>query len=382
MSYEVMDNLKNIDDKYFKNADTVREEFIQSGDSVLQDSRYSLEKLLNKKKINKEKLIVSSIKDLDSYVELTLSTKETKSLPDYQAGEYVVISTYIAGNYYSRPYYIVATNKERLEGYYKIYVLKKEDSIVGDYLRKIKTNHELEVSGPYGDFSYNPIRDCKKIVFIASNYGINAAYSMMLKILEEQLKIELHVIYSVKTYDEILYKDELERIDKTSNKITIDIVISDEVVEGYQYGYANVDLISKYLDKDTSIFISGKEGLLKYLNKELEVLKLPRKYIRYENYLPRCNVKNPKKYELLIRYRNKKFKHVCYNNKTLLDAIEDSRVVIDSISRTGKDNLCNVRVVSGKVKIVNDSRNKIEKLLQLIDPANSYPNSDMKIDIV
>ncbi len=382
MKFEVLEDLKNIDDKRFKNIDEVREDFIESGDDILQSSGFNIKKLISKKYLNKEKLIVSNIKDMDSSIELTLSSKDTKSLPSFKAGQYVVISTYIAGNYYCRPYYIVATNEERIDGFYRIYVLKNEESIMGDYLSRIKENTELYVSGPYGDFTYNSVRDGKKLIYIVSNYGINAAYSMMLKVLEGSVKVDLHVIYTVKTFDSILYREELEEIAKKSNKITLDIIISEEVVEGYKYGYANVDIIKQYLDSDSSIFICGKEGLLKFLNKELELLKLPRKCIRYEEYLPRCNVKNPKKYELLIKYQKKRIKHSCSNNKTLLDAIEDSRLAIDSISRTGKDNLCNVRIISGKVKIVNDSRNEAEKMLQLVDPANCYPNSDMKIEII
>ena len=382
MEYEVLEELKNIDDKFFKDIEEVRDVFVESGDDVVQDNRFNINKLINNKYLNKEPLSISEIKDMDSCIEITLSTKETRSLPDFKAGQFIVLSSYIAGNYYSRPYYIVSTNEERLNGYYKIYVLKEEDSIMAKYLSKVKKDTDIYVSGPFGDFTYNNVRDASNIIMIVSNYGINAAYAYMLKILDGLLKVKLHVIYTVKKYEDILYKDELENIDSRSNKITLDIVISDEVAEGYKYGYADADLINQYLDKDTSIFICGKEGLLKYLNKELEVFKLPRKYIRYENYLPRCNVKNPKKYELYVKYKNKGVKHSCYNNKTLLEAIEDSRVVIDSISRTGKDNLCNVRIISGKVKVVNDMRNSSEKLFQLIDPSNCYPNSDMRIEII
>ena len=382
MEYELLDEFKNIDDKFFKNLEDVRDAFIESGDDAVKDIRFTINKLIDKKYLNKEPLAITNIKDLDSCIEITLSSKETRSLPDFKAGQYIVLSSYIAGNYYSRPYYIVATNEERLNGYYRIYVLKEDNSIMYNYLSKVKKDTEIYVSGPFGEFTHNISRDANNIIMIVSNYGINAAYAYILKILDGLLKVKLHIIYTVKEYKELLYIEDLKRIINNSNKITLDIVISDEVVEGYKYGYASVDLIEQYLNKDTSIFICGKEGLLKFLNKELEVLKLPRKYIRYENYLPRCNVKNPKKYDLYIKYKNKGVKHSCYNNKTLLDAIEDSRVVIDSISRTGKDNLCNVRIISGKVKVVNDMRNSSEKLFQLVDPANSYPNSDIKIEII
>ena len=84
---------------------------------------------------------------------------------------------------------------------------------------------------------------------------------------------------------------------------------------------------------------------------------------------------------MIIKYNEKEFKHSCFNNKTILDSIEDSRLIINSKSRTGQDNVCNVKLLAGRVKIVNDNRNHSERFLNMIDPANSYPNSNIIIEI-
>ena len=141
MEYELLDGLKNIDDKFFKNLEDVRDAFIESGDDAVKDIRFTINKLIDKKYLNKEPLSITNIKDLDSCIEITLSSKETRSLPDFKAGQYIVLSSYIAGNYYSRPYYIVATNEERLNGYYRIYVLKEDNSIMYNYLSKVKKRY-------------------------------------------------------------------------------------------------------------------------------------------------------------------------------------------------------------------------------------------------
>ena len=380
MRYEKNIKLMKIADKDFKNMLSIRQDYINDGDTSFTASTTSLEKLTNQISIVQEKFYVKEKEVRDENTIITLSPKNNRNLPIHRPGEYLVISTYIAGNYYSRPYYIIdSSNKDESE--YTISVLKREKGLVSEYLRDSKEGRELIVNGLYGNTFYNCIKDCDNIIAICTNQGINPVYSFAKRILSSGLKITLNIIYSVKKYSEIIFLKELQDMASKSSRINLEVLISDEIVDGFETGYATEKIISKYLNKDTSIFIYGEEGILKYLNKELEKFKLPRKYIVYEDYLPRCNIRNTKKYQLIIKYNNNEYKHSCYNDKTLLDSIEDSRLIIQSQSRTGKDNCCNVKILAGRVKIVNDSRNSIEKKLNMVDPANTYPNSNIILEI-
>ncbi len=380
MNYEKSLKLFKLDDKDFKNLLNHRLDYIDDGDNSLVSSQDSLDKLNKQLSLNNEVFYVKNKEELEENTILTLSPKNSRNIPVHRPGEYIVLSVYIAGNYYSRPYYVIeSSNKEESE--YKISVLKKESGLVSVYLRNIKERSEVTIKGLFGNTYYNSIRDCNNIIAICSNYGINAVYSFAKRILSTGLKVTLNIIYSVKKYSDIIFLEELKSMAEKSSRINLEIVISEEIVEGYETGFASEKIISKYLTKDTSIIIYGEEGLLKYLNKEIENFKLPKKFIHYEDYLPRCNVKNAKKYQLIIKYNGKEYKHFCYNDKTLLDSIENSRLIIESLNRTGKDNCCNVKVLAGKVKIVNDVRNHTEKYLNMIDPANTYPNSNTIIEI-
>ena len=44
MEYELLDGLKNIDDKFFKNLEDVRDAFIESGDDAVKDIRFTINK--------------------------------------------------------------------------------------------------------------------------------------------------------------------------------------------------------------------------------------------------------------------------------------------------------------------------------------------------
>ena len=380
MSYEKNIKLFKVDEKDFKNLLSNRADYINDGDSSFKVPVGNLEKLVKQVSLNQETFYIKNKEVRDEHTILTLSPKSNRNIPLHRPGEYLVLSTYIAGNYYSRPYYIISSsNKDESE--YTISVLKKENGIVSDYLRNIKERSEVIINGLYGNTYYNSIKDCNNVIAICTNYGINAVYSMAKKIISTNIRITLNIIYSVKKYSDILFLKELQDMANKSPKINLEIVISDEIVEGFATGYASEAIVAKYLTDNTSIFIYGEEGILKYLNKELEKFKLPKKYINYEDYLPRCNVRNSKKYQLTIKFNNKEYKHSCYNDKTLLDSIEDSRLIIRSQSRTGKDNFCNVKILAGRVKIVNDIRNDSEKYLNMVDPANAYPNSNIVLEI-
>ena len=373
-------NISKLDDKDFKNIIHNRQEYIESGDYSFKSSITSLDKLAAQRTLEKETFIIRKKEVQDNTTLITLSPKSARNIPLHRPGEYLVLSTYIAGNFYSRPYYVLKSNNNE-NSEYLISVLKKEDGIVSDYLRNIKEKSEVTISGLYGNTCFNDIRDGRNIIVICTNYGINAVYSYVNWIIKEGIKIKINIIYSVKKYSDILYLKELRDLANKSSRVFLEIVISDEIVDGYETGFVTKKTVKKYLTEDTTIYIYGEEGILKNLKKELEDLKLPRKYIRYEDYLPRCNIRNSKKFQLIIKYNDKEYKQSCYNDKTLLYSIENSSLPIDSISRTGKDNCCNVKLLIGKVKVINDIRNSSEKALNMLDPANTYPNSDVKIEI-
>ena len=157
-------------------------------------------------------------------------------------------------------------------------------------------------------------------------------------------------------------------------------VLAEEEKDGYLTGYVSTDKIkSVYRDGETSFFVAGDEGLLKYLDKELEEFKLPKKFIRYDSFLPVCNTKRVVKYNLGIYVNGEKFDIPCYNNKTLLQAIEDGGIYIPSKCQVGVCGLCRSELVKGEVKIINDKRSDADKKFNYIHPCSTYPLSDIEI---
>lgn len=367
----------------YKKIVSERENWIDNGNDMLITSNLGLYKIIKGLHMNR---IVTIIKEKqfinDECVTIVLTNKMAKKLAIFKPGQYIIVSTIIDGKFITRPYTISSTLKEVKNGEYKITVKKVENGIMSGYLvDKAKVGDELVISGPFGDFYYNSIRDQKNIIALASGRGIIPFYAMAQAVVNGELDIKLNILYSCKYEKEFLFVEELQKMALDNSNVRIRFILSDEKKSGYETGFASIDKIMEWMEEDNSFFICGSEGFLKYLNKELEVLKLPRKFIRYEDYLPLCNVKKVKEFKLTVNINGESKNCRCYNNKTLMEAIEQAGLYIPSKCHTGKCGWCNSLLVRGKVKVVNDKRREAVKKYNYIHPCSTYPLSDIELTV-
>lgn len=78
------------------------------------------------------------------------------------------------------------------------------------------------VSGPYGQFKFDPKKN-RKVLFIAGGTGIAPFMSMLRHIKEKSLDIDAILMYSVRFPTEIIRKDELEDL---ASSIGLKIVVT------------------------------------------------------------------------------------------------------------------------------------------------------------
>ena len=285
----------------------------------------------------------------------------------------------IDDKYYSESYSIISSPNKCFNGEYKIVTLNKDNKVDKYLFNEIQIGERLIISSPFGEFYYNKLRDKNNVIAIVSGGGILPIMAMIQSIIDGVDEYKITVFYTEKYLKDILFYEELIKINRKNN-IDINLVLSNEDIDGCIKGYVTKDMISKVMGAvNTSLFLSGTEGMLKYLNKELESLKLPKKLIRYEEYLPVCNIKKVIQYKLTLFINNEKYEVPCYNNKTIIQSIYDSGIYIPSKCNIGSCGFCKSELLSGEVKIVNDKRNNLDKKYNYIHPCSTYPLSDIKI---
>lgn len=369
-----------LNDNTIKGISKKREEYLNSGEDTLINTNSYVERLRDK--LYKEEIIVEvkNIEDCKTYKVITLSSLNEEELPIFKAGNKIILTIEVDNKYYSKAYTIVSSPNRCFNGIYKIVVRNSEDVIDKYLYSSVSMGERIIISSPFGEFYYNKLRDKKNVIAIVSGNGILPIMSMIYSLIDNIDDYKLTVFYTEKYFEDILFYEELIKINKMFKNININIVLSSEDKDGCIKGFVTKKMIKEIIKNNNySFFLSGTEGMLKYLNKELESLKLPKKLIRYEDYLPVCNIKKVNTYKLTLLINNEKYEVPCYNNKTIIQSIYESGIYIPSKCNVGSCGFCKSELLSGEVKIVNDKRDILDIKYNYIHPCSTYPLSDIKI---
>ena len=294
-----------LNDNTIKGISKKREEYLNSGEDTLINTNSYVERL--KDKLYKEEIIVEvkSIEDYKTYKVITLSSLNEEELPIFKAGNKISLTIEVDNKYYSKAYTIVSSPNRCFNGIYKIVVRNSEDVIDKYLYSSVSIGERIIISSPFGEFYYNKLRDKNNVIDIVSGNGILPIMSMIYSLIDNIDDYKLTVFYTEKYFEDILFYEELVKINKMFKNININIVLSSEDKDGCIKGFVTKKMIKEIIKNNNySFFLSGTEGMLKYLNKELESLKLPKKLIRYEDYLPVCNIKKVNAYKLTLLINN------------------------------------------------------------------------------
>lgn len=374
--------LKSFDEKKFKKISDSRINWLNSGEDMIINENYKTNEIAREIRPSNIIVNVKEIKDeITNYKTIVLNNIKENELPLFRAGQKIAVDVNINGAKYTRPYSLTCSPLQSLSGEYSITVKNDEEDIVANYLfNNLTEGDKLSISSPFGVFYWESMRDEENVIAIVSDDGIMPVYSMIKSIIDGVDNYKLTVFYSEKYEKDLVFKKKLLEYNEVSNKVKVNIVLSEEKKAGYMSGFVSLDKIKKEYDPgNTSIFIAGNEGLLKYLDNELKDLSIPKKFIRYDSFLPRCNIRKVVKYNLTLYIKDEKYEIPCYNNKTIMKAIEESDIYLPSKCQNGSCGFCHSELLKGEVKIVNDKRTMADKKYNYIHPCATYPKSDIEI---
>lgn len=317
----------------------------------------------------------------------------TERLAPFEPGSYICLSVNIDGCVYTRPYSLASSPEDCKTGKYEICIKKNSQGTVSKYMTETCAPGAcLDVSGPYGEFTYEPLRDAGTVIAVAGGSGITPFRAMAKSIAEGYSDFSLIILYGARRYEEILFRDE-EFFNTADKKVRTVYVLSDEEREGFEKGFITKELILKYVPEDSpySVFICGPQGLYKYMEKELCGLNLKRKYIRTEVF---GEIKEPEaeedfvmpdreEYEVTVRQNGGTVKIKCRFNESLLSAMEKNGIDPPSGCRSGECGFCHSKVISGTYYTPArcDRRRAADRIYGYIHPCCTFPSSDMEIEV-
>ncbi|MEA4895469.1 MAG: iron-sulfur cluster-binding domain-containing protein [Oscillospiraceae bacterium] len=338
--------------------------------------------------------ILEPTKDTKSFILVPDKEMGTKTLAYFSAGQYLTITLTVGSAVITRPYSLSSSPREALEGKYMLTIKRVDDGLASQYiLDKWSVGTKVTASEPLGVFTYEPLRDARHIIGIAGGSGITPFRSLAKAIADGDEDAELTLIYGSKTKADALFQDEFEKIAASCNRFSLVNVLSDESEEACERGFITADIIKNYVPKDAdySLFICGPQAMYDFVDKEIALLGLRRKFIRHELF---GEYRNPSgdsdyprgigdKFELTVIICGEEQKLKCSANDSLLVTMERGGIAVPAHCRSGICGWCHSRLLSGDVYVPKsvDGRRMADLDFGYIHPCCTFPLSDIILEV-
>jgi ferredoxin-NADP reductase/ferredoxin len=362
-----------------------------------------LENLCNRIHPGKQLLRVSDIKQLSSDSKLFrfTSTKLNKPLAPFRAGQYIGLTVEINGVRTSRPFSIASSPNQL--SYYELGIRIKEGGFVSPFLvENLKVGDVLEASEPLGNLFYNPLFHGNDLVFIAGGCGITPFISMLKDISEKDIPLNIWLIFGCLTEKDILFREELDDIQKRRSNIHIRYILSEPEADWKgECGFISRDKILTEIGaiEKKYFYVVGNRAMSEFVKGELKALGISQHRIYYEAFgVPDDITKvigwpseldSSNKIQITLNYRRNaliekiEFDALC--TEPILNSLERSikdKIKIENACRSGECALCRTRMISGKVFVPPEvTIREVDKSFGFIHPCVSYPITDIHLDL-
>lgn len=333
--------------------------------------------------------------DTKSFTLVPDTNKGTTALAYFGAGKYLTVFETINGMPVTRAYSISSSPKDSLEGKYVLTIKLVEGGLVSRYIFDTWTvGTSVEVSAPSGNFEYQPLRDAKKVICLAGGSGITPFLSMANAIADGDEDFEMTLLYGSRDYDSVLFREELEELEKKCDKIKVVHVLSEKVkrgVKGVEKGFITAELIEKYAPKDEpySVFLCGPQQMYEFVDKELEKIGLPKKYIRHEMFGEFHNPSSqadypagvPEKIKITVTVQDKTYIIFGKSEDSVMQILEKSEIPVPARCRSGECGFCHSRLISGEIYVPKhlEYRRLADYKFGGFHPCCSFPLTDLEI---
>lgn len=323
------------------------------------------------------------------------SKNGTERLAYFSAGQYITVFLSINGINVTRAYSLSSAPFESIgeNGFYQITVKAAKDGLVSNYILDTWTvGTEVKIAAPEGNFDYVSLRDAPVVVGIAGGSGITPFLSFAKSIAHGDENFNLVLLYGSRDSNSILFKEDFDKLQQQSANIKVVHVLSNEEKEGFEHGFLTADLIRKYAPTTPfSVFLCGPQAMYNFMDKELEKLKLEKKYIRHEMFGEIHSAKTQDGYPGTAQAEVKITVTICDETKTvtgssddtILQILEKNGIAVPNRCRSGECGWCHTLVKSGSYWMPEkmDFRRKADLKYNFIHPCCTFALSDMELDV-
>lgn len=363
----------------------------------INDNAMALARALHPKR---QYLVVESVRDMaedcKTYTLVPDTEKGTTALAYFGAGKYLTVFEAINDMPITRAYSISSSPKDSLDGKYTLTIKLIEGGLMSRYIFDTwEAGTKVEVSAPAGNFEYQPLRDAETVVCVAGGSGITPFVSMANAINDGDEDFNMILLYGSRNYDNILFREELAELENKCDKIKVVHILSDEEkdIDGTEKGFITAELIKKYApaDKDFSIFLCGPQQMYAFVDKELEKLNLPKKFVRHEMFGEFHNPSTqedypnnvPEKVKITVTIQDNTWTVEGNSADSVMQTLEKNGISVPARCRSGECGFCHSHLISGQVYVPKhlEYRRLADYKFGCIHPCCSFPLTDLQINV-
>jgi prolycopene isomerase len=313
-------------------------------------------------------------------------------LPPFVSGQYFSVHMMRDGIRTSRAYSVSSPASER--SYIEFTVKHRIDGDISRRLAQdLAVGDMVELTGPFGDFSFNIHRDAPHVVGIAAGSGITPFMSMLEDKDSGHHPAEMTLFYGSRSESDIIFFDRLMKASKQRTRLTIIWVLSQPSADWKgETGRIDAALIRRHLMpeslRQSSFFLCAQRSLNRSLTKELITMGVEESNIRLEAFGPPSDVTKEDDWPLSVESRSTFLVHYPGREKPihasagvpLLVSLERAGVRLPAHCRSGVCDACKMELVSGEVFIPENVLGTHPVApYKRIPSCMSYPLSDVSL---
>ena len=319
-------------------------------------------------------------------------------LPNFRAGQYIVLKVPVGNLTISRPYSISSTPEEALTGdFYTITIAVEGEGVASNQIvNNWETGLHVESSGPLGFFHHDSIRDSNTIIAIAGGTGITPIRSIIKDLLQHDTSSKIHLIYGARDASRILFQSDWSELVVKESRFQYTPVYS-EAKEGCseRRGFITAELIQEIAGPDLSqhtFFVCGPPPMYEYLEEQFKALEIPAFRIRNEVFGPGHSIERAPGFPVAraedtvtITVRNgiSELRIPGMVKESIAISMEKANIPAPTKCRSGSCGYCRSFLLKGDIFInpIIDRRRKADELYSFFNPCSSYPLSDIILEI-
>jgi NAD(P)H-flavin reductase len=200
----------------------------------------------------------------------------------FRAGQFVMLDLPIRSKIRNRAYSIASSPDGNNS--FELIISRKPEGLGTKYLfNEVKAGDVLQVTKALGKFGL-PESIEYDLCFVCTGTGIAPLRSMLLHIYEKQIPHKnIYLVFGNRWKGDILYREELEALEKSHSDFTFIPVLSRETEWDGRKGYVHSVYEELFADRrPASFYVCGWEEMVKEARRRIAEMGYEKKFIRFE----------------------------------------------------------------------------------------------------